>query len=98
MSVEIWAVTATSRPDGTAATNTQRLIVGHDGFGVAGTSWTVCAFAGARSSSAPQAAISAVSSAKPTLHSRLCVCTAKIGSSRIGYDSSARKLPMLDAA
>src|SRR5437870_13846990 len=96
----MWAVTATSSPDGTAAstihTSTFRQVGGvassAPGASIADT------LLEDRRSSMPQAAISTRSTPKPIDQYNACSPSRMNGSIAAGYDISARTLPKLLAA
>src|SRR5262245_65477674 len=91
-SVETCAVTAISSPDGTAETKIQRPIVTQVGLGAV----LLCPGSaelrrGALSIKTAQPATSKMSSTKPRLQIRFCICSVKAGSNSEGYASNARK-------
>src|SRR4051794_26927410 len=97
-SVEICAVTAINSPDGTAARKIQRKRSGQFGATASTSSLVAAATTGERSNNMPQPAISTTNKPYSAVQIRFCVCSENIGSSSTGYDSSARKLPILDEA
>src|SRR5262245_23624207 len=94
------AVTAISRPDGTAASPTQVAASSH--VGGAASASAVSAGSGKalreRRSSTPQPAISTISAKNPTDHMVVWSPRRVSGSTTNGYEMSARKLPTLLAA
>src|SRR5262245_12029293 len=98
MSVVRWAVTAMTRPDGTAASATQRACSAQVPLSACAAS-SAEAGAGARCATTTAAqAISAASTAKPPDQSWVCVLSDSTGSSSSGYAISAANEPRLEAA
>src|SRR4029078_6430956 len=98
-SVEKCGVTAMSNPDGTAEMKTQRPIAGHVGLGATLLRLgSMIRRGGALTIKTAHPATSRMSSTKPKLHIRFCICNVNTGSNSAGYASSARKLPTFDAA
>src|SRR5215210_6374954 len=99
MSVEMCEVTEMSNADGIAASATQRATVLQDGAASDKASVLGASVGrGERSISQPHHAISAISTKNSTVQPHLCWPRLVSGSITNGYETSARKLPILLAA
>src|SRR5438552_8809945 len=99
MSVEMCEVTEISNADGMAASETQRAASAQVGAGSGSASAAgTCEDRAERSISTPHHTMSTISTTNSTAQPRVCCPSVVSGSITNGYESNARKLPMLLAA